>query len=452
MAITDEQVRTVLPSNPDSILTRYVKYAQRLVPSPHIYHVGVGLNLLSAVCPESLKLSRVFDMDVYPNMWNLLIGDSASGKTLAVVEGQRLLRSVVAALPGGNGSKLSPMGGDPRTEEGFRKSLERKPRQVLIYPDFGSFLGGTSGSHENNYRAKVRDMMVEVFDCLGYEGEKANDSIRIPPTRLSIMGGVTPSQLRAHTVMLDWDGGFMSRFMTFVGKPTPDREDFQPIRPDDPAQMERENWLASRLLLRCDPATIFDYNDGEPPETHPVPGYCRGMTVDAQMKWREFVHQLKGYEQDVDVRMGGCVRRVRVMAQKIALILSYDYGGAAMSNGDEWQLGVEELEPACGIALLHAQSLVGLTQSIAVNQNMLICNQILEKLPPDGEWLHRGVLMKRVGLLSRETKYFLETLEERGEIELFSESSGHQYVRLIEGGAPPEFDYGVVAEGMDNVG
>lgn len=451
MAITDEQVRAVLPTNPDSLLSGYVDYAQCLVPSPHVFHLGVGLTLLASGCPMSLAIEQVFDHTVKPHMWNLIVGGPACGKTQAVNVGRDLLATVTASLPGGRKSKHNPLGADPRTEEGLRKSLQQRPRQLLLYNDYGSFLGGTSGDHNTNYRAKIRDTLTEIFDGDAYEAVKANDEINIPPTRLSLLGAVTPTQLRLHTTLADWETGFLSRHAILMGAPTMGRDDFTPPPRNDPYTSGLREWLLQELTLRCNPDALFQYEGGVE-QRHPVAGQCVGKTRAAHEAWLQLLEDLKVYEPEVDPRLRPSIRRIRLMAAKAALLLSYDYGGAMKSNGEEWELHEDTMVPACDIARLYAQSLVDVSACIAVNQDMIVCNQILEALPADGSWIHRGVILKKVGLLSRSAKFFLETLEERGEIELHNEQSGHQYVRLVEGGAPPEFDYGVVAESLDDVG
>ena len=437
MAITDQQVLSLLPTSDVSFVRGYVEYASQLVPSPLIFHVGAALGLMASVCPMNLWHSGHVEMDVYPNLWPMLIGPSATGKTQAINIARKIMAEAIRRMP----QKCSPKGGDPRTEEGLLKSLRNRPRQIIIYDDFGSFLGSTAGAHDNNYRAKVRDLMTQVFDCQAYEGEKAHETVVLEPSRLSILAPCTPAHLRTHTTMLDWDNGFMTRFMTFVGEPSFDREDFTPAKPDDVAEFGE--WLAKLLAQRADP----DHEEAL------IPGNCVGITPDALAYWKSWQKTIRDYEQSVDVRMAGCVRRVRLMAQKCALILSYDYGAAAMSCGNDWMIELDVMEPACGLAATHAQNLVEMTKTIAVNPDMIICNQIIDALPEDGAWIHRGKLLQKVGLLSRNIRFYLETLQERGEIETTNVDS-HQWVRKIEGGKPPEWEPSVaeeiqVADGME---
>lgn len=394
MAISDERALAALPRNDNSFLEGYVQYCRLKTPSPLVYHLGVGLGLLAVSCREDYVIEHVFPSDIYPNFWGLLIGKSASGKTQAINQtGSKFLD-----LAGPN-FKL----GDPRSEEGFRKSLKKQGRRVLLYPEFQSFLGATAGNSDSNYRAKIRDALTEIFDSNEYTGEKANETIELRNLRVSLIGACTPTGLRNRTTMDDWDGGFMSRFCMFYGAPDKEKKFFVPTENDDTAAVRE--WLIDSLAMRMHPGN----------EYHRKPGRCRGLTKAAREFEFDWLQKISNLESSVDPRFEGCMRRVPLIGQKIAAILAWDHGAAWHANGEDWEMDLDVLEPACAIADLHADTLIDFITVIPANESMAVLNQILDAIPSDS-WISTGELLRKCGLLKRQFWMYMETLEERGDV------------------------------------
>ena len=384
-----------------SLLYQFVRYGFRFNRAPAGYYAMVALPLLAACAPVSLRSSPdAFLEETNPNVFVLVVGPSGSKKTRAINLGRRLL---AAANPG-------CIGDDPGSEEALYKQLHEKPTQVIVYPEFAQLLSNTSGG-KDNYREKIRDALTGWFDGIDQGRRKVKTRTPVENPRLSLLGGCTPRHLEDRTTLYDWEGGHNSRYIVYYH---PERAQRQLWGQPDPAM---EQWLIGQLQARS---------------TIQQAGRCLGMTPDAKTRWAQWNEDVESRTDQVDERLAGAVSRLPLHAAKIAILLSWDYGGAAVGP---WAIDLNVIEPAIALTELHLRSVLLLAQRIAATPDARWMNALVNAVPP-GPSVALGEILERVPLAKKQALLYLETLTERRKLKRLEPTSveGSAYYQRQEDG------------------
>lgn len=176
---------------------------------PPLFATWTGLVTLAAAAER--KVWHVTNKgELFPNIYALLIGPAASGKTVAIHEGRRLLEEVSDVhLAASNVSSAS-----------FIDELNDASRRLLLpkASDIVSFNSLTVMSNEFGVFLPVFDtgflsILTDMWDGKGFSERKRKlkDKIEIPRSTVSILAGWTPSALNQFLPEGAWEQGFMSR-------------------------------------------------------------------------------------------------------------------------------------------------------------------------------------------------------------------------------------------------
>jgi hypothetical protein len=325
--ISEKEALDAIPKG--SFLDDYVRYALACTDANVAYHIIGGLIALAQTVPNDLGLP-LGDGKLFANLYGLVVGPSTeSRKSVAITICKRLLMDanvgIVAETPG--------------SHEGLSEGLRANPKQLIVYPEFGSFLANT----EKGYQVPIKTTLTDAYDGsdLGRALAKSRRGV-IKSPRLSILGGSTIDFLERHTEPADWMGGFLARFFTIYA----DRE--RTFRKQPHAVPGRAG-LIERLQLLNGVETFG--------------GPCLGFHPSVDDLW-------DGWYDDTEQRMKNSARETRAsiarshsMAMKIALILAWDYGAAR--SGEDWYVTEAELAPAIRLTEFHIKSVLELGDRLA---------------------------------------------------------------------------------------
>lgn len=365
--ITENEIKKdLLPLLKGTFLGDYIQYAEKQTTSPLVYHIGVGLGLLSCTVPTPLKMRYAGDMHV--SFYALLAGRSGEDqKSTAIGIGREILWDADHTL----------IGNTPASSEGMIDQLAKKNRQMLVYKEMGKLLSGASGG----YMESLKTLFTDLWDCEDQVRAKANDEVIIAQDpRLTILGACSIPYLEKYTQPHDWTGGFLGRWTVFYGKR--ERTD-----PDPKGTTEGKQDLINLLsdLSNCG-------QTGKTNSEFP-------LTPTAFDRWVEWFYHIERME--LPNLISGLRSRAPTMARKIAMILAWDLGYAAR---DGWQIDLRTLEPALLIADYHLRSCIALNGDIAEHDDAQMKRIIMRMFESVGMRIQYAKIL-------RDTKYTHKTLE-----------------------------------------
>jgi len=378
-------------------LRDYVDYASSCTDANLAFHIAGGLICLSQTMPETLGIP-LGGIPLYANLFALCVGPSTrSRKSAAVGTAENMLkRSEVAAIPE-----------TPGSAEGMLESIRTQERILFTYDEFGAFLAQT----EKGYANQIKTLLTHAYDNkpLGRAlANKQRGAIENP--RVSVFGGSTVSFLERHTEPADWIGGFLARFLTFYT----DRERTNELQPPDGVGGEK-------VVMKLQTLAGLDT----------FAGPCSGFTPAARSLWVKWYHESEKRADDSTHETVAAIYRAHAMAQKIALMLSWDRGEAR--TGLEWKINDEELTYAIGIVNMHIESVIEIGHKLASTKDLRDRNSVLECI--NGVPMTEGKIITRskVGL-KRRVREILDTLETEELIRRVSSQDGHTslYMRVQE--------------------
>ncbi len=394
------EIVSTLPQT--SFLRNYVHYAAALTDANVMYHLGVGLAVLSQAVPRDLSIRH--GNRLYPNLYVLVVGDSTgSRKSTSVELGRELLNEAMPERDGGH----------PGSWEGLADSLTSKPHQLLSYGEFGQFLAQA----KEGYFAAIKQSLTAVYDgermertlavkrSFGSNGRQQPQMPTAPAAapRLSLVGAVTPGFLSELSTPSDWEDGFFGRFLTFYA--TRARTYIT-----TPADLRPERaWLAHRLR------TIGQFLPATPPT-------CGGIDPEAHAAWAAWQ---ANHAQLIRTSPWGAaaIGRAQGHALKIAMMLAWDsFDGNVPPEG--WRVRMEHLQPAMSIVQLHINSVLAVVAHVGGTRDMNDRCRVLNVLTnsPD-DWLPLGVISDRARLLTKRTLEILDTLKQQAAIRFTTNTS-----------------------------
>lgn len=342
--IAEESVSTLCDSLPDdSFIRRYVDYCRRQTTSPLGYQLGSALSLLSLACPENygMRFAGALRMPIYV----LLVGRSGRDrKSTAVNIAHELLAECNAEF----------IGEEPGSAEGLSESLEARNRQVIFMSEFGKFLSMAQGG----YFEKIKTMLTDVWDCKTITRRLAgNRTILIEEPRLTLLAGCSLPYLEKYTLIEDWQGGFMGRWLIFYAHE--ERHEALPL--GDPRGFD---WLRK------------DYSRRLALKTSDIQA-CVGLDPMAECRYRLWFEQIHKQGNDANSRVAGLRARAPAMALKAALLLAFDEN-VPIHAKKSWKLNDDHMLFGIKIAKMHMQSVERLTEVIADHPDARMRRAVLE--------------------------------------------------------------------------
>ncbi len=149
--VLDEDVAAVLATlPPTSFVASYINYAYNRTTAPAAYHLGCALALLAVTAPPDYGLEYISKLR--PNMYIMLAGRSGEDqKSTALGIAREILFEAAAPLIGEN----------PASKEGLIEALQHKPRQLIPFGEFGSFLA----TAQKGYAEPIKTTLTDAWDA-----------------------------------------------------------------------------------------------------------------------------------------------------------------------------------------------------------------------------------------------------------------------------------------------
>lgn len=372
--ISEQEALDAIPRG--SFLEAYVNYARACTDANVAYHIISGLIALSQTVPNDLGIP-LGDGFLYANLYGLVVGPSTeSRKSVAITICKRLLQD----------ASVGVVSETPGSHEGLSESLRADPKQLIVYPEFGSFLANT----EKGYQVPIKTMLTDAYDGsdLGRALAKSRRGV-IKSPRLSILAGSTIDFLERHTEPADWVGGFLARFYTIYA----DRE--RTYR-KQPHKVGGREGLIERLQI----LSGLDSFAG---------GKCLGFDPSVDSLWNDWYDDTERRMKESARETRAAVSRSHSMAMKIALIFAWDYGAAR--SGSDWCVTEAELIPAIKITEFHIRSVLELGDRLATSKTLRDRLSVLHSMGTRPMSVGTIITRSKVGL-KKYVQDLLGTLEE----------------------------------------
>jgi hypothetical protein len=401
--ISEQDVWNALPTHNGSFLRLYCTWASGHTDAPIAFHALSGLAMMSACAPASLAVPATIAGGPYhANLFALVVGMSGQArKTHAVSMARKMLDGTVPGL-------AVPLPGSK--EQMITEIATDRPQALYVEPEFGSFLKSAKG---NTYLAPMKTVLTDLYDChpIHYRTRKTAYTQEHP--RVSFLTAVSYAYLEEHTEGPDWEGGFLSRFLTFAAS----RErTYITAQPEDPALRE---WLRARLVAARDVR----------------PGPCMGLAPAAlDMYGRWALAKEDAANAGNNRRTSGQEARTPTFALKIALLNAFfDGWGWA---GEPWMIDAASMATGIGLANLHTQTLSHLAGELAPSRDLRDRRRVLACIPADGTPVALSEVMRDSGVgLYRRVNEVVESLTQEGLVHRASINGHAMFMRTTAGGA-----------------
>lgn len=182
------------------------------LPTPEIFRKWAAIMTISGVLERRVWTSLARKVQ-FPNLYTLLVGGPAVGKTVALNEASNLWRQI-------KGLHLAPNG---VSRASFVDALDEARRDIIIpnntppnisynclvtpIEEMGVFLS----EYDNDFVSHI----TQLYDCGHFIERKRGmrKLIEIPRPTVTIFGCCTPSYLANTLPETAWEQGFMSRFI-----------------------------------------------------------------------------------------------------------------------------------------------------------------------------------------------------------------------------------------------
>ena len=190
-------------------ISAYMEYTEETEP-PMLYHKWTGVVCISA-CLQRKCLVDYGDIPVYPNMYVVLVGPSATGKGIAMTFGQRLLQALALPIPGESITKeklIQFMSKHCQCNDIDDQNFRHTHHSMTIFSkELAVFLGW-----ENK---DLMTWLTDWYDCddnWSYQ-IKTGESNTVQGTFVNLFGATTPALVRTALPPDAIGGGFTSRII-----------------------------------------------------------------------------------------------------------------------------------------------------------------------------------------------------------------------------------------------
>lgn len=272
----------------------YLAYAIQCTDAPPMYHILAAIALIAnALAPEH---ECVVDGEPIPiHDFFLIVGESGNRKSAAIKRAIRLVMPCYAEC------KLEDRIWFPEscTPEGIIGALFADPNRLMVLTEWCDLLG----SGRANYWQHAPQFWEMIFDRMPIQRLKMQTQVKIDRPSITILGASTPSLVKRHTVLNDWEAGKMARYLIgYMSKPE-DKEMVNAIERSDlvPDLQRRYSELLSPTVVKA-----F------------VPSAEAKAYKDAwqySADWKAFVRSMPEHLQPSALRAGDHVYRVATLYQ-----------------------------------------------------------------------------------------------------------------------------------------
>lgn len=399
--VPDSKVLSVLPAR--GFLRDYVTWGMATTDAPAVYHVAIGLTLLSSVCPAMTYILS-FGGRTYGHLFVMLVGDSGSRKSTALEYGVSMLRR---DHPNTIGMQLG-------SYEGLVAQCADSPKTYVPESEMSRFLKQAKG---DGFLASLKYGYMEAYDAVGLSRKTAKVSVKgREDIRVTLAGAVATHLLEDLVDPTDLTGGFLSRFIIALGER--DRTSVDLV--DTSVTKEQ---LTDRLKHIEDVSFVCPIE----------------MTDQAKAIHADWIRRTDPVlQRQQGKRTTSFMERAGAMSRKIGMLLALDEHAQRYQIGTSWglhgsmfpksiELSGETFLHAAQIAEMFLMSQAAFAEDLAVTSPGKARKRVLAAIPwpaDDPMGVPLGTITYQTEMDNATAQRWLLTLEDQGFIEKVAYAGG----------------------------
>mgnify|MGYP000285682370 CR=1 FL=1 len=375
---TEADVDRVVP--PGTLMRQWVDLGMRQSDGHSLLHVGSYLATLSVLAP----LCRLDASHAENNstLYVLLAGHRGARDGTAVRSAERLIRLIDDRV----------LGPTPSSPGALRDMLGYSNRATLVVAENLLRLTG------NRTKADFEHLLHEIWEGRDIRSWTSRGTHGPRRPRMGMISSIPVRTLREDLLLAHMESGTLRDHLVFLA---PGRERQQPsvhgARTRDYEEL-RQLQIGMQALgeKASDPYAVY------------TAYFASDQAREMHANWVSAVstrceeHSLQSYRA-----------RAQRMAERIAMLLSWDFGKARLhcDQNKEFPLGASEIAYAFSIIYhLHLPGVWHLQQLAVRSEDMRIREHILRILREAGSWVPDGELYRQLKITKRDAMPVLETL------------------------------------------
>lgn len=206
------------PRRLPSFVNAFTEYSEGR-PSPEIFRKWAAISCIAGALERRVWV-RTNGLDMFPNLYTVLVGPPGVGKTVAISQTEALWRAVPDL-------RVSPTSVSKASLIDSLVDAKRhiiRPAAVPPFYEYHALLtvAGELGVFLPAYDNEFMNTLTSLYDNISdYEERKRSKDLRlkIPYPQLNLLAGTTPSYLNSLMPEGAWDQGFTSRtLLIFSGE------------------------------------------------------------------------------------------------------------------------------------------------------------------------------------------------------------------------------------------
>lgn len=379
----------MLPSNISDVLPQgqgflrsYVQYATACSDAPPLYHVGVGLTILSASIADRLSCPWLAGRALLPNLYSLLVGPSRSTRKSASMD------AGVDVLQAADSNLVSPI---PGSYEELVAQLRRHATGLLTYREFGHFLKLT----QRGYGEPIRTCLLDLYDWPSnrpyIRNLKKGQTVIEGPICLSMLATIATPLLFSYTDTVEWKGGFFARMLILYGE----RSEFR----------MPNTWPEAHAAL----VEMLTYY------AKWKPGPCGGFSENAWQDFSAWSRWRDGKAEKFSDRVQGFVSGSITLAAKVALLYAADAGEPMAGAG--WLVSQESMKRAIWfVEGLYLPSVLHLGERLAIGIYENDRQRVLDIIESQPKGITRRDLLRKAKMMGDYMDSITNTLRDEGSV------------------------------------
>jgi hypothetical protein len=197
-----EDFAHLVPSH--GFLRDYFNYALQCTDAPPQYHIIACAALIANAISAEHQIS-ISGETIPLHDYFLISGKSGSRKSAAI---KRMVRM---AKPCYMQQRLDSRLWFPEscTPEGIMMAMQKDPNRMMILTEWSDL----QAQAKAQYWAHTPQFFEMVFDQMPIQRLKMKEEIKIERPSLTILGASTPSLIKQHTTLNDWEAGKLARYI-----------------------------------------------------------------------------------------------------------------------------------------------------------------------------------------------------------------------------------------------